>query len=40
MGAQMELLLGFSITAFIAVVAIDTWQQRRQNGIGGVKSKK
>jgi type II secretory pathway component PulJ len=27
----MELLLGFSITAFIAVVTIDTLQQRRQN---------
>jgi hypothetical protein len=27
----MELILGFSISAFIAVVAIDTLQQRRQN---------
>jgi len=27
----MELILGFSISAFIAVVAIDTLQQRRRN---------
>jgi hypothetical protein len=27
----MELILGFSISAFIAVVTIDTLQQRRQN---------
>jgi hypothetical protein len=26
----MELILGFSISAFIAIVAIDTVQQRRQ----------
>jgi hypothetical protein len=27
----MELILGFSISAFIAVVAIDTLQYRRQH---------
>ena len=27
----MELILGFSISAFIIVVAIDTLQQRRQH---------
>ncbi len=27
----MELFLGFSITAFIVVVTLDTLQQRRQN---------
>ena len=27
----MELILGFSITTFIVVVAIDVVQQRRQN---------
>ncbi len=27
----MELLLGFSIAAFVVVVTVDTIQQRRQN---------
>jgi hypothetical protein len=27
----MEIVLGFSIAAFIAVVSLDTMQQRRQN---------
>jgi hypothetical protein len=27
----MELFMGFSITAFIVIVAVDTIQQRRQN---------
>jgi hypothetical protein len=36
----MELFLGFSITAFIAVVTVDTIQQRRLNRKMEIKKQK